>query len=177
MSSAELVIRQARPADLDTVRAIYAHYVATSAATFELTPPDRSEWDRRFSVIAEHGLPFVIASGAAGIIGYAYCTPWKTRPAYRHTAEVSVYVAPAAIGHGVGGALLDALLERAAEAGIRELIAVVADTGDPASMALHHRRGFMRAGRLTGVGFKHGRWLDTVLLQRRLPSASNDAAR
>lgn len=169
MSFAELVIRQARPADLDAVGAIYAHYVATSTATFELTPPDRQEWVRRFSAIDEHGLPFVVAGLGGGIAGYAYCAPWKSRPAYRHTAEVSVYVAPEAVGQGVGGALLDALLERAAAAGIRELIAVIADTGDPASIALHRRRGFVDAGRLTGVGLKHGRWLDTVLLQRRLP--------
>jgi L-amino acid N-acyltransferase YncA len=163
-----LEIREVGPADLDAVRAIYAHYVTTSAATFELTPPDRHEWDRRFA----HGLPFVVARHARDIAGYAYCAPWKDRPAYRHTAEVSVYVAPAATGHGVGGALLDALLARATGAGLRELIAVVVDTGDPASMALHRGRGFTEVGRLAGVGRKHGRWLDTVLLQHRLHDAS-----
>jgi L-amino acid N-acyltransferase YncA len=167
-----LEIREARPADLDAVHAIYAHYVTTSAATFELTPPDRREWDRRFAAISEQGLPFVVAGHTGGIDGYAYCAPWRPRPAYRGTAEVSVYVAPSAAGRGVGGALLDALLARAAEAGLRELIAVVADTGDPASMALHRGRGFTESGRLAGVGCKHGRWLDTVLLQRRLHDAT-----
>jgi L-amino acid N-acyltransferase YncA len=167
-----LEIREARAADLDAIHTIYAHYVTTSAATFELTPPDRREWDRRFAAIAEQGLPFLVAGHTDGIDGYAYCAPWRPRPAYRRTAEVSVYVAPAAAGHGVGGALLDALLARAGEAGLRELIAVVADTGDPASMALHRGRGFAEAGRLAGVGRKHGRWLDTVLLQRRLHDAT-----
>lgn len=162
-------IRGARPADLDAVVAIYAHYVTTSVATFELTPPDRQEWDRRFSSVTAHGLPFLIASDVDGAVaGYAYCAPWKDRPAYRRTAEVSVYVAPWSVGRGVGGALLDGLLAHAAEAGVRELIAVVADTGDTASLALHRGRGFAEVGRLTEVGFKHGRWLDTVLLQRRL---------
>ncbi len=103
------------------------------------------------------------------VVGYGYCAPWKTRPAYRYTAEDSVYLAPRAIGRGIGGQLLDALLTGCVQAGIRQVIAVIVDTDDPASLALHHNRGFVEAGRLTGVGFKHGRWLDTVLLQRSLP--------
>ena len=96
------------------------------------------------------------------------CSQWKTRPAYRHTVEDSVYVAPHAVGRGVGGRLLDALLDECARSGIREVVAVIVDADGAASLALHRNRGFVDAGRLTAVGFKHGRWLDTVLLQRSL---------
>ena len=102
------------------------------------------------------------------VAGYVYCAPWKTRPAYRHTVEDSVYLAPRAVGRGIGGALLDTLLGDCAAAGIREVIAVIVATEDAASLALHRNRGFVDAGRLAAVGFKHGRWLDTLLLQRSL---------
>ncbi|WP_158884338.1 GNAT family N-acetyltransferase [Amycolatopsis anabasis] len=163
------VVRPASPDDLDSITEIYAHYVRTSVATFELTAPDRAEWERRFASVAETGLPFLVAESAGEVAGYAYCSPWKTRPAYRQTAEDSVYVAPGSAGLGFGGRLLDELLARCAATGIREMIAVIADGGDPASAELHRRRGFTEAGRLTRVGFKHGRWLDTVLWQRSLP--------
>lgn len=110
MSTGELTIRPAWPTDLDAVAEIYAHYVTTSAATFELTPLDRHGWHRRFRTIAAQGLPFLVAALSGEIAGYAYCTPWKPRPAYRRTVEDSVYVAPWAAGRGVGGALLDELL-------------------------------------------------------------------
>jgi hypothetical protein len=107
--------------------------------------------------------------GGGGVVaGYAYCSPWKSRPAYRHTVENSIYVAPWAGRRGAGGLLLAALLDGCVVAGVREVIAVIADTGDPASVQLHTRHGFLPAGRLTRVGFKHGSWLDTVLLQRSL---------
>lgn len=164
------VLRSAEPVDLDQVAKIYAHYVTTSAATFELTAPEEEEWARRFAAVRDAGLPFLVAAGDDGkIVGYAYCGPWKPRPAYRRTVEDSVYVAPWAAGRGIGGRLLDELLARCARAGVRQVIAVVAATGDhAASLALHRNRGFTDAGLLTGVGFKHGRWLDTHLLQRGL---------
>ena len=102
------------------------------------------------------------------VAGYAYCAPWKTRPAYRHTVEDSIYVAPDAVGCGIGGRLLDELLTECTRAGVREVIAVIVDADGAASLALHRNRGFVDAGRLTAVGFKHGRWLDTMLLQRSL---------
>ena len=102
------------------------------------------------------------------VAGYAYCGPWKTRPAYRHTVEDSVYLAPHAVGLGIGGRLLDALLTGCAGADVRQVIAVIVDADCAASLALHRNRGFVDAGRLTAVGFKHGRWLDTLLLQRSL---------
>lgn len=162
------VSRDATPADLPAVAEIYAHYVTGSVATFELQPPDGEEWRRRFGSVTTAGLPFLVAERAGRVAGYAYCAPWKARPAYRQTVEDSIYVAPWAQGRGIGGALLDELLARCAEAGVREVIAVIAESGDPASLQLHRRRGFTDAGRLARVGYKHGRWLDTVLLQRSL---------
>ena len=172
---AEDVVRQAdigiRPTtadDLDDIGRIYAHHVQTSVATFELTPPDPAEWQRRLQAITGDGLPFLTATRDGRVAGYAYCSPWKARPAYRYTVEDSIYVAPDAVGFGIGGRLLDALLMDCAGAGVREVIAVIVDADGAASLALHRNRGFVDAGRLTSVGFKHGRWLDTVLLQRSL---------
>ena len=168
MRHADIVIRRTIPDDLAEIGAIYAHHVQTSVATFDLTPPDPPEWRRRLQAIASDGLPFLTATTDGRIAGYAYCSPWKVRPAYRHTVEDSIYVAPDAVGCGVGGRLLDALLTDCAGAGVREVIAVIVDADGAASVALHRNRGFVDAGRLTAVGFKHGRWLDTVLLQRSL---------
>jgi L-amino acid N-acyltransferase YncA len=164
----EPVIRPATPSDLDAIGEIYAHHVLTGVATFEIVPPERTEWQLRLNGIVELGLPFVCGEIDGVVVGYAYCAPWKSRPAYARTVEDSVYVAADARGRGVGGRLLDAVLAGCADAGMREVIAVIVDDGGAASLALHRHRGFVDAGRLTSVGFKHGRWLDTVLLQRSL---------
>lgn len=162
-------MKAASEADLPAIAEIYAHYVEHSVATFEFVAPDEAEWQQRFAAATGAGLPFLVARVAGEVVGYAYCTPWKTRPAYRHTVEDSIYLAPAAAGRGIGGLLLDELLARCTAAGIREVIAVVADPGPGnASPFLHRRRGFTEAGRLARVGFKHGRWLDTLLMQRSL---------
>ncbi|WP_123684454.1 GNAT family N-acetyltransferase [Amycolatopsis thermoflava] len=156
-------------ADLPAIAGIYEGYVRTSTATFELEPPGLAEWARRFTAITDAGLPFLVAEVDGRVAGYAYCSPWKTRPAYRRTAENSIYLAPWSTGRGVGGALLDALLSRCQENGIREVIAVIADPErNPASPALHRRRGFADVGVLRNVGYKHDRWLDTLLLQKSL---------
>jgi L-amino acid N-acyltransferase YncA len=168
VNAIDVTIRPASTDDLDEIAEIYAHHVRTGVATFELTPPDGAEWRSRLQIAAERELPFVTATLDGEIAGYAYCAPWKARPAYRYTVEDSVYLAPQAIGLGIGGRLLDALLAGCACAGIRQVIAVIVDTDDTASLALHRNRGFVDAGRLTAVGFKHGRWLDTLLLQRTL---------
>jgi L-amino acid N-acyltransferase YncA len=164
----DVTVRPAVVDDLDAIAQIYAHYVQTGVATFELTPPPRAEWQRRFDVVARRELPFVTATLDGQVAGYAYCVPWKTRPAYQHTVEDSVYLAPHAVGLGIGGMLLDTLLSAAAGAGVRQVIAVIVDADGAASLALHRTRGFTEAGRLSAVGFKHGRWLDTLLLQRSL---------
>lgn len=168
MYSAAVTVRPTSPDDLGAISDIYAHHVRTGVATFELTAPDLPEWQRRFDAVISPGLPFLTATLDDEIVGYAYCVPWKSRPAYRHTVEDSVYVAPHAVGRGVGGHLLDGLLAECASAGIREVIAVIVDADGASSLALHRKRGFIDAGRLTSVGFKHGRWLDTLLLQRSL---------
>jgi L-amino acid N-acyltransferase YncA len=168
VSALEVTIRPAHADDLDAIADIYGHHVRTGVATFELEAPDVPELRRRFDAVKAAGLPFLTAVLDDEVAGYAYCTPWKTRPAYRHTVEDSVYLAPHALGQGVGGRLLDRLLDDCARAGIREIVAVIVGTDAEASLALHRSRGFVEAGRLTAVGFKHGRWLDTVLLQRSL---------
>lgn len=160
--------RAATPGDLPAVAEIYAHYVQTSVATFELDPPDEQEWRRRFDAVVAAGLPFLVVERDAAVAGYAYCAPWKTRPAYAGTVEESVYVSPSAVGTGCGTELLRALLDACRAAGLRQVIAVIVDAGDPASLELHRRFGFVDAGRLVGVGVKHGRRLDTLLLQRGL---------
>lgn len=156
------------PKHLAAIGEIYAHHVRTGVATFELTPPDRAEWDRRHQAVIDKGLPFLTVTLAGKVAGYAYCAPWKPRDAYRSTVENSIYLAPDAVGHGMGGKLLDELLYRCTAIGIREVIAVIADADASASLALHRSRGFVDAGRLRAVGFKHDRWLDTLLLQRSL---------
>ncbi|MGX9791925.1 N-acetyltransferase family protein [Mycobacterium sp. MMS18-G62] len=163
-----MTIRPTETDDLDAIADIYAHHVRTGVATFELDAPDVPELRRRFDAVKAVELPFLTAELGGEVAGYAYCTPWKTRPAYRHTVEDSVYLAPHAVGRGLGGRLLDKLVDDCARAGIREIIAVIVAADGDASLALHRGRGFVDAGRLRAVGFKHGRWLDTVLLQRSL---------
>ncbi len=161
-------MRAATEADLPAVAEIYAHYVTDTVTTFELEAPDLAEWRRRFGAIVGAGLPFLVAEDDDRIAGYAYCAPWKTRPAYRRTVENSIYLAPWALGRGLGGKLLDELLDACRARDLREIIAVIADTGNPSSPALHRSRGFTDAGHLRRVGHKHNRWLDTHLMQLSL---------
>ena len=161
-------VRAALPADAEPVAAIFAHYVATSVATFEEAAPAAADWRQRLSDLTGRGLPFLVAEAGGEICGFAYASPWRPKPAYRHTVEDSVYLSPGWTGRGVGTALLGELLAGCATAGARQVIAVIADTGSDASAALHRRLGFTEAGRLSAVGRKHGRWIDTVLMQKDL---------
>ncbi|NUW37175.1 N-acetyltransferase family protein [Nonomuraea sp. SMC257] len=154
--------------DLPAVAAIYAYYVDKSVATFDEIPPGVEDWQAKAAAITGAGLPFLVTEEDGEVTGFAYAGPFRPKPAYRHTAEVTIYLAPGATGRGLGRLLLGALIERAARAGTRQLVAVVADSGDPASLRLHAAFGFEQAGRLRGVGYKHGRWIDTILLQRAL---------
>jgi L-amino acid N-acyltransferase YncA len=154
--------------DLTAVTAIMAHYVEHTVATFNETSPTVEEWAQRCSDLAALGLPFLVAETAGEVVGFAFVAPWRPKSAYRYTVENTVYLAPGATGHGIGAALLAELIDRAATAGCRQIVAVIADTGNPGSAALHRRLGFVDAGRLRSVGFKHGRWIDTVLMQRDL---------
>ncbi|KAA2253883.1 N-acetyltransferase family protein [Solihabitans fulvus] len=164
-----MLIRDARPADLPAVAEIYAHYVLTSTATFEEVPPTEADWRARFDTVGSLGLPFLVGELDGRVAGYAYCGTYRPRPAYRHTVENSIYLAATATGQGLGGALLRRLVEGCVERDVRQIIAVVADgPAASASLALHRRHGFTDAGRLVGVGHKHGQWLDTILMQRAL---------
>lgn len=166
-------VRPVAVADLDQIAGIFARYVTDSVATFEEVPPTVAHWQRRFDDLASHPLPFLAAEVDGRVVGYAYAGPWRPKPAYRHTVEDTVYVAPEWTGRGLGRLLLQGLLEECARAGVRQVIAVVADTGDPTSAALHHACGFVDAGRLRAVGYKHGRWIDTLLLQRDLTTGGS----
>jgi L-amino acid N-acyltransferase YncA len=162
------VVRAAAPADLRQIAAIYAHYVTTSVATFEEVPPTVAHWRHRLDDLAAQNLPFLAAEAGSAVCGYAFASLWRPKPAYRHTVEDTVYVAPDCTGRGLGRALLGALLTGCERAGARQVIAVIADSGSEASVTLHRRLGFAYAGRLGRVGYKHGRWIDTVLMQREL---------
>ncbi|MEU6401501.1 N-acetyltransferase family protein [Streptomyces sp. NPDC046985] len=168
MTRPAAVVRPVRRHDLTAVAAIHRHYVLHSVATFDEVPRPLEDWERRADDLAARGLPFLVAEEADAVVGFAYAGPWRPKPAYRHTVEDTVYLAPGATGRGLGSALLGALVDACAAAGARSIVAVIAEPGGEASTALHRRHGFTDAGRLTGVGLKHGRTLDTVLLQRTL---------
>ena len=160
------LVRPASAGDAEAIAGIFAHYVETSVATFEEIPPGPEHWRGRLAELAGHGLPVLVAETDGTVAGFAYASPWRPKPAYRHTVEDTVYLAPASRGQGLGRLLLEALLEACGAAGVRQVIAVIADTGDPASERLHRACGFTDAGLLREVGRKHGRWIDTLLLQR-----------
>jgi L-amino acid N-acyltransferase YncA len=159
------VIRPAAAGDLAAVAAILAYYVTNSVVTFEVTPPTVEHWQHRLDDLAERGLPFLVCESGGQVIGWAFAAPWRPKPAYRHTVEDAVYLAPGHTGRGLGRRLLTELKRRCALAGAEQMIAVIADSGDPASAALHRACGFTEAGRLRNVGHKHGRVIDTALFQ------------
>ncbi|HXW45269.1 MAG TPA: GNAT family N-acetyltransferase [Streptosporangiaceae bacterium] len=161
-------IRTLGPADLSSVSEIFGWYAVNSVATFEEAPRPLNEWHALHAALDELGLPFLVAEQDGMVAGYAYAGPWRRKPAYRHTVEDSVFIAPQLTGRGIGRQLLAGLLTASASAGARQMIAVIADTGDDASVGLHAAFGFAHVGRLTAVGYKHGRWIDTLLMQRQL---------
>lgn len=158
-------IRDASAADLPVMSEIYRESVLTGTSSYELDPPSNEDMASRFAAITGQNYPYIIAEDDKGkVLGYAYASPFRTRPAYRYLAEDSVYVAPDARGTGVGSTLLDALLSATASLGIRQMIAVIGGAS-PASIAVHEKAGFKHVGRLPASGFKFGKWLDTVLMQ------------
>jgi L-amino acid N-acyltransferase YncA len=162
-------LRPARTADIPAITRIYAHAVEHGTASFELTPPDQTEMARRMNDLVGRGYPYIAAELDGALAGYAYAGPYRARPAYRLTVEDSVYIAPDIQRRGVGRTLLNALIEAAATGGFRQMIAVIGDsTKQAASIGLHEAAGFLHVGILQDVGFKHGRWLDSVLMQRAL---------
>jgi L-amino acid N-acyltransferase YncA len=161
-------IRPAAPPDIPAITAIYRPAVLQGTATFEIDPPDEAEMRSRFDAITGAGHPYLVAERAGAVEGYGYATLYRTRPAYRFTVEDSVYIAPYAQRQGVGRALLEALIAAASARGFRQMIAVIGDSGQSGSIGLHRALGFAFCGTIHAVGFKHGRWLDTVLMQRAL---------
>lgn len=166
------LVRRGTVNDLADIARIYRHYVLHTTVTFEEQPPSEKDWALRLAQADSLNVPLLVADHESRVVGYAYCSPWRSRPAYRYAVENSVYVDPQVVGKGIGKMLLTALLGECRAAGIHEVIAVIADTGNPASVALHSRCGFRYVGRLTGVGYKGGLWLDTILLQRSLNQVS-----
>jgi len=167
-SSATPRVRDATDADMPAIKAIYAHHVLHGTGSFETEPPSIAEMAQRRANVLGLGLPYLVAESAGEIVGFAYATHYRPRPAYRHTAEDSVYIKPGMTGRGVGSLLLREVIARCEAGGWRQLIANVGDSGNAGSLALHSRHGFRTAGTLQSVGFKFGRWLDTVLMQRAL---------
>jgi phosphinothricin acetyltransferase len=169
----EPIVRPAIAADAPEVAAIYADHVRTGVATFDLDPPDVGTWTAKIAATQQDGWPFLVAVVAGRVTGFAYAAQWRPKPGYRLTAEDTLYVSREAVGRGIGRALLTRLLDECAAAGARQVLAVIADTGDPASVALHRALGFREVGRLTRVGLKFGREVDTVLLQRSLDGSTS----
>lgn len=172
-----VIVRDATAEDITSVQRIYAHYVSSGLATFEEIPPAVDELLARRDAILGHGLPYLVAvaqdaDDEGRVVGYSYATFYRPRPAYRHTIENSVYVENGLGGRGIGCALLTALIARCDAGPWRQMIAVIGDSGNAASIALHRSLGFQPAGTLHAVGFKLGRWVDTVLMQRALGPGS-----
>jgi L-amino acid N-acyltransferase YncA len=165
----EYVVRQAAIEDIPHIREIYNHYVMNSTVTFDEEPMSLAAMRKKWSTVQALGFPFIVAENPTGqILGYAYVYPWKEKAAYRYTVENSIYLGPAATGKGLGRELLSELIARSKAAGIREIIAVIADKGADASIVMHEKFGFTEIGRMGKVGFKFGRWLGTVLMQKSL---------
>jgi len=162
-------IRDAVAADLPHIREIYNHYVANSTVTFDEDAMTLREWRSKLAYLSRLGMPFIVAQSPSGqILGYALVSPWKQKKAYRFTVENSIYLGAASTGKGLGTALMTELIERSKAAGLKEMIAVIADRGAEASIRMHEAFGFTEIGRMGRVGFKFDRWLGTVLMQRSL---------
>jgi len=164
----EITIRAAIAADLPTITAIYEEAVLHGTATFEIDPPDLAEMTRRFEALVGGGFPYFVAVEGDRVLGYAYAGPHRPRVAYRFTVEDSIYLAPAAQRRGVGGKLLSALILACEQKGFRQMVAVIGDSANAGSVAVHRNAGFDMIGTHPNVGFKFGRWLDTISMQRAL---------
>ena len=161
-------IRPALSHDLAAITAIYDHAVRYGTASFEIEPPDEREMARRYEALRAGGYPYLVAEIGGNIAGYAYAGPYRERPAYHWCVEDSIYIAPQSQRRGIGRALLDRLIAEAEAGGFRQMIAVVGDSANTGSIELHRRAGFRMVGTFDNVGFKFGRWLDSVLMQRPL---------
>ena len=164
----ELILRDARESDMPAVQAIYAHHVIHGTASFELEPPTLEQMLQRRADICANGLPYLVAERDGEVVGYAYATLYRPRPAYRFTVEDSVYVREGMAGFGIGHALLAGVIQHCTASGRRQMVAIIGNSENSPSIRLHARQGFRQVGVFESVGFKHGRWLDTVIMQREL---------
>ena len=167
------LIRPATADDLPAIAAIYAHHVLNGTGTFETTPPTADEMAARHAEVQARGLPWLVAEQAGNVRGYAYCQWFKPRPAYRFSAEDSIYLHPDAAGQGLGRQLLSALVVQAEATGVRKLIAVIGDSANAGSIAVHRSLGFTPVGTIAACGWKFGRWLDIVLMEKALGAGSS----
>jgi L-amino acid N-acyltransferase YncA len=168
----KIVVRPATPGDVPAIAAIYGHHVATGLASFELQPPSIEEMMRRHRELTANGFPYLVAERAGRIAGYAYAGPYRARPAYRFSVENSVYIDPDVRRGGIGRQLLQALIAECERRGFRQMVAVIGDSGNAASIGLHAACGFMLIGALPSIGYKFGRWVDSVFMQRPLGEGS-----
>lgn len=163
-----MIVRDAEARDAGALAEIYGHAVLNGLGTFETEPPDAAAMEARRQDVQGRGLPFLVAEADGRVLGYAYAAPFRARDGYRYTAEDSVYVAPDAAGRGVGKAVLAPVIAACEAAGVRQLVAVIGDSGNAASIGLHRSLGFEHAGVGRSLGFKHGRWVDIVWMQKPL---------
>lgn len=166
--SKDIHVRPATVEDMQAVQEIYAHEVTAGSVSFELEPPDVEEMRQRFQTARVAGYPYLVATLSGRIAGYAYAGPYRARPAYRYTVENSVYVAPWARRRGVASRLLEALISECETLPFRQMVAIIGDSANAASVDLHRKAGFRLVGTLKDVGYKFDRWLDTVIMQRTL---------
>jgi len=170
-----MLVRPAAPQDLPAIQAIYAHHVLHGLASFEEVPPTLDEMRRRFEDVAKQGFPYLVAEEKGEVLGYGYCSLYRTRSGYRYTLEDSIYVKNGLQGKGVGKAVLKELIAICEKLGCRQLIAVIGDSANAGSIKLHASLGFVRAGMLRSTGFKFGRWVDSVYMQ--LPLGDGDGTK
>lgn len=168
MPSTSCLIRPSRSDDVAATTAIYTHHVLHGTGTFEIDPPTEADMTARRADVLARGLPYLVAEQAGQVIGFAYCNWFKPRPAYRFSAEDSIYLAPGSHGQGLGRALLAELAAQAENAGVRKLIAVIGDSANAGSIGVHRSAGFAHVGVLKSCGWKFDQWLDVVLMEKAL---------
>jgi L-amino acid N-acyltransferase YncA len=170
------IIRASSDADIPAITAIYSHHVRTGTGTFEIDPPSPADMASRRADVLSKGLPYLVVAEGNEVLGFAYCNWFKPRPAYRFSAEDSIYMSPQAAGKKLGLALLAELMRRAEAVGVRKLLAVIGDSANAGSIAVHSAAGFQPVGVLKSTGWKFDRWLDVVLMDRRLGLGDSTSA-